>query len=171
MGSDQITASIVSEDVSVSEEDVESLSQNRMIDSIAPVISSNQNVKKNSNSGSFSIIGVTEEYFNVQGADIQRGRPINSADIEYTTNVAIIGTDVATELFDAWDAVNGIITIDGKFYTVIGVLEEQGISLVGSDNNRILIPLTTAAKLTGSDSISSFYVKTTSILWIVFQVQ
>ena len=39
------------------------------------------------------------------------------------------------------------------------MLEEQGSSLVGSDNSSILIPITTAGKITGSNTISSFYVK------------
>ena len=159
MGSDKITAQIIDKEISLALEELEDLSENRLIDTVAPVISSNQTAKKNSESGSYSVIGVTESYFDVQEAVIQRGRLIKQSDIEWNTNVAVIGTDVAADLFGTRDAAGGTITINDKLYKVVGVLEEQGSSLVGSDNSSILIPITTAGKITGSNTISSFYVK------------
>ena len=159
MGSDKITAQIIDKEISLALEELEDLSENRLIDTVTPVISSNQTAKKNSESGSYSVIGVTESYFDVQEAVIQRGRLIKQSDIEWNTNVAVIGTDVAADLFGTWDAAGGTITINDKLYKVVGVLEEQGSSLVGSDNSSILIPITTAGKITGSNTISSFYVK------------
>jgi len=159
MGSDKITAQIIDKEISLALEELEDLSENRLIDTVAPVISSNQTAKKNSESGSYSVIGVTESYFDVQEAVIQRGRLIKQSEIEWSTNVAVIGTDVAADLFGTWDAAGGTITINDKLYKVVGVLEEQGSSLVGSDNSSILIPITTAGKITGSNTISSFYVK------------
>ena len=159
MGSDKITAQIIDKEISLALEELEDLSENRLIDTVAPVISSNQTAKNNSESGSYSVIGVTESYFDVQEAVIQRGRLIKQSDIEWNTNVAVIGTDVAADLFGTWDAAGGTITINDKLYKVVGVLEEQGSSLVGSDNSSILIPITTAGKITGSNTISSFYVK------------
>jgi len=159
MGSDKITAQIIDKEISLALEELEDISENRLIDTVAPVISSNQTAKKNSESGSYSVIGVTESYFDVQEAVIQRGRLIKQSDIEWNTNVAVIGTDVAADLFGTWDAAGGTITINDKLYKVVGVLEEQGSSLVGSDNSSILIPITTAGKITGSNTISSFYVK------------
>lgn len=159
MGSDKITAQIIDKEISLALEELEDLSENRLIYTVAPVISSNQTAKKNSESGSYSVIGVTESYFDVQEAVIQRGRLIKQSDIEWNTNVAVIGTDVAADLFGTWDAAGGTITINDKLYKVVGVLEEQGSSLVGSDNSSILIPITTAGKITGSNTISSFYVK------------
>ena len=159
MGSDKITAQIIDKEISLALEELEDLSENRLIDTVAPVISSNQTAKKNSESGSYSVIGVTESYFDVQEAVIQRGRLIKQSDIEWNTNVADIGTDVAADLFGTWDAAGGTITINDKLYKVVGLLEEQGSSLVGSDNSSILIPITTAGKITGSNTISSFYVK------------
>ncbi len=162
MGSDQITASITGEDVSVSADSLETLESNRMISGVAPVITTNETVKHKSEKGSYSIVGVTENYFDVQNVNIQSGRLIAASDIEWTTNVAIIGTEVATDLFGTWDAVNGTITIGDRNYKVIGVLEEQGSSLVGSDDSKVLIPYTTAERITGQKSVSTFYIKASS---------
>ena len=139
MGSQQITATISSEDASVSADDMESLASYPTINSVAPVISTNQIVKKNSNTGNYSIVGITPSYFDVQYIDIQRGRKIVKSDIEWNTSICVIGTEVATDLFGTWDAVNGTIIIGDSVYKVVGVLEEQGSSLAGSDDNRIVL--------------------------------
>lgn len=159
MGSDQITATITDEDVSVSAENVEALTSYGAISNVAPVITTNETVKHKSEKGSFSIVGITESYFDVQNIAIQSGRVIAASDLEWYTNVAVIGTEVATDLFGTWDAVGGTITIGDRNYTVIGVLEEQGSSLVGSDDSKILIPYSTAERVTGQKSVSTFYIK------------
>ena len=103
-----------------------------------------------------------KKYFDVQDIDIQRGRKIVESDIEWNTNVCVIGTEVATDLFGTWDAVNGTVIIGDSIYKVVGVLEEQGSSLVGSDDSKILIPYSTASRMTGQTSVSSFYIKAAS---------
>lgn len=162
MGSQQITASITDDEVSVSADSVETLSSYPTIDSVAPIISTSKTVKKNSTTGNYSIVGITPSYFDVQDIEIQRGRTIAQSDVEWNTKVCVIGTEVATDLFGTWDAVNGTIIVGESIYKVVGVLEEQGSSLAGSDDSKILIPYSTASKMTGQTSVSSFYIKATS---------
>lgn len=159
MGSQQIAATITDEDVSVSADSVEGLTAYPAIDSVAPIITTNKTVKKNSNSGNYSIVGVTPSYFTVQDTDIQRGRKIAQSDIEWNTKVCVIGTEAATDLFGTWDAIDGTVIIGDTIYTVVGVLEEQGSSLAGSDDSKILIPYSTASRLTGQTGVTSFYIK------------
>ncbi len=162
MGSQQITASITDDEVSVSADSVETLSSYPTIDGVAPIISTSTTVKKNGSTGNYSIVGVTPSYFDVQDIEIQRGRKIAESDVEWNTKVCVIGTEVATDLFGTWDAVNGTIIVGESIYKVVGVLEEQGSSLAGSDDSKILIPYSTASKMTGQTSVSSFYIKATS---------
>ena len=159
MGSDQITAVITDTDATVTLESVEGLTRYPAIESVAPVISTNQTVKKGRTSKSYSIVGITPSYFSARNIEIQSGRMIMDSDLEWYTNVAIIGTDVAGDLFDSWDAVDGTIMIGDKIYKVIGVVARQSDSFIGSDNNRIMIPYTTAERMTGQKSVSSFYIK------------
>lgn len=159
MGSQQISASITDEDASVTAEQVEELTAYSAISGAAPVISANETVKKNSNKGNYSIVGVTPSYFSVMDVDIQRGRKIAESDIEWSTKVCVLGTEAATDLFGTWDAVDGTVIIGDSVYKVVGVLEEQGSSMSGSDDKKILIPYSTATKMTGQKSVSSFYVK------------
>ena len=162
MGSQQITATITDNEASVSAESIETLASYPTIDGVAPIISTNETVKKKSNKGNYTVVGITPSYFDVQDIEIQRGRKIAESDVEWNTKVCVIGTEVATDLFGTWDAVNGTIIVGESIYKVVGVLEEQGSSLAGSDDSKILIPYSTASKMTGQTSVSSFYIKATS---------
>ena len=162
MGSQQISASVTDEDASVTADQVEELTAYPSIEGAAPVITTNETVKKNSNKGNYSVVGVTPSYFSVLDIDIQRGRKIAESDVEWNTKVCVIGTEVATDLFGTWDAVDGTIIIGDSVYKVVGVLEEQGSSMSGSDDKKILIPYSTASKMTGEKNVSSFYIKASS---------
>ncbi len=162
MGSDQITATVTSDEVTITAESLESLANNGTISEVAPVITTSQSVRHKDTSGNFSVVGVTTGYFDVQDITIQSGRLFAESDMEWKTPVAVIGTEVATDLFGTWDAVGGTISFGDRNYTVIGVLEEQGSSLVGSDDSKILIPYTTAERVTGQTSVGTFYIKATS---------
>lgn len=162
MGSDLVMASITDDSVSITEDNLDSLANGRNISAVAPVISTSETVKKGTESGSYTLNGVTEEYFDITGATIQRGRSLVESDDTYETKVCVIGTDVAEDLFDTWDAVNGTIIIGNDKYTVVGVLEEQGSSMSGSGDSSILIPFSTAEKLTGTKNINTFYAKAKS---------
>lgn len=161
MGSQQITATLTGEDVSITAESVESLAGGA-ISGVAPVITASETVRHNSESGSYSVVGVTESYFQVQDVAVQSGRLIVRSDLEWDTYVAVIGTEVATDLFGTWDAVGGTITLGDRNYKVVGVLEEQGSSLVGSEDSRVLIPYSTAQRLTGQKGAGTFYVQAAS---------
>lgn len=162
MGSDRIKATLSGSDAALSVETIEQLADYSMIDSVAPVVSISKTVKKGTTTGSYAVYGITPDYFTVQDVEIQRGRRIVDSDIEWTTSVCVIGTDVATDLFGTWDAVGGTITIGERIYKVVGVLEEQGSSLAGVSNSSILIPYSTAARMTGESSVSAFYIKASS---------
>ena len=159
MGSTQITANITGEDATVTADKLESLSSYPSISGIAPVITTNKTVKKNSNKGNYSIVGVTPEYFDVRDMDIQRGRKLAKSDDDWSTKVCVLGTDAATDLFGTWDAVGGTVIIGDSIYKVVGVLDEQGSSLAGNDDKKILIPYSTASRMTGETNVGSIYIK------------
>ena len=162
MGSQLITATVTSDDVSLSRESVESLAGSGAIQEVAPVISSSETARHKTEAGSFTVAGITPAYFDVQGVAVQSGRTIVASDLDSATPVAVLGTEAAYQLFGTWDAVGGTVTLGDRNYKVVGVLEEQGSSLSGSDDSKILIPYTTAQRATGQKGVSTFHVKSTS---------
>ncbi len=161
MGSVQITATITDGETTLQPKDAETLAAYPSITAVAPVLSSSATVKHKENSASLTVVGVTCDYFTVQDLTVQSGRILHPTDLTSATAVAVIGTECAEKLFGTWDAVGGTITIGERNYTVVGVLAEQGSSLTGSDDSKILIPYDTAARKNGESGATTLYIRAT----------
>jgi putative ABC transport system permease protein len=86
-------------------------------------------------------LGTTEAYEVVHDAFVERGRFLSATDVERGAPVAVVGTDVVDALFPNVDPVDKEITIDGRRFRIIGVMERKGKFLFQSRDNIILIPL------------------------------
>jgi putative ABC transport system permease protein len=94
---------------------------------------------------STQLSGVTPAYEYVRNYSVSEGEFINDSHMLERAAVAIVGVEVADELFGRTVAVTGeTIRIEGQPFRVIGVLEEKGGSAFGSEDNQIIVPLTTA---------------------------
>ena len=82
MGSDLISANITDEDVTLTAEEAEALTSYSSIGSVAPTVTVDATVKKGTETGRYSVLGVTPDYFTVMDEDIQRGRLILDSDDE-----------------------------------------------------------------------------------------
>lgn len=158
LGAGLISAQITDEEVSVTAEELKSYLPGSLIKGVAPVLSANAVIKEGTSRSTRSILGVTAEYGDIYGAEIQSGRFFMEADITFGTHVCVIGTEVAGDLFESYDVLGKTVTIDDTSFTVIGLLEESGTTLGGSGDAVILLPLTTAQRLTGEKAISQFYI-------------
>ena len=114
-----------------------------------------------------SIIGATPEYFEARDWGLLSGRLFEAGEMSGAGKVAIIGQTVARELFGDGDPVDQIIRVRGVPFTVIGLLERKGQSMMGQDQDDIvIIPLNTARnKIFGAlqgriGRVSSIFIKT-----------
>ncbi len=94
--------------------------------------------------------GITPEAMYTNNWIVERGRSINQLDLNYTADVAIIGLDIVNNLFPTLDPIGQEITVGGKKFEVIGVLEKMGNVFGQSRDNLILIPLSTFEKYFGA---------------------
>src|SRR4029453_19580404 len=73
------------------------------------------------------------------------GRVLEPAEAASAAKVCLIGSTVAKQLFGSADPVDQTIRIKRVPFTVIGLLETKGQSLMGTDQDDvILMPLSTA---------------------------
>lgn len=162
MGSNLLTVSVTDEDVSLSREDYETLEAYDAIEGVAPHITTSGVMRAGSNYTTVSVYGVTESFLEVAGLAVQAGRGIAPSDLTWRTGVAVIGVDVAGELFESYDVIGKTVTMDGRTFTIVGLLEESGSDLTGSLDTRVLIPLTTGQRLADSSAINACYVEAAS---------
>lgn len=94
--------------------------------------------------------GITPEAMYTNNWSVESGRAINSLDLNYSANVAIIGLDIVNKLYPNLNPIGKEISISGKKFEIIGVLEKQGSVFGQSRDNLILIPITTFNKYFGS---------------------
>ncbi|MED5371159.1 MAG: ABC transporter permease [Myxococcota bacterium] len=105
---------------------------------------SRNEVVGNSNSGSFQVMGDVPEFSRIQPMRMRQGRFLNPLDMEQERKVAVIGAQVAAELWGRRDPTGEPLRINGVWFVVVGVLESR---LSGDQSERaestIHIPFTT----------------------------
>ncbi|TAE35192.1 MAG: FtsX-like permease family protein [Runella slithyformis] len=85
------------------------------------------------------IMGGDENYLNIKGYKIATGRNLSQTDLDNALNVALIGTEVATTLFEKKiNPINQEIVVMGNQYKIVGVLDKKG-SLTGSGDDRVIV--------------------------------
>jgi putative ABC transport system permease protein len=98
-----------------------------------------------------SVLGTTDEYLGAYDVEVASGRFIEEKDVDKRANVAVLGSETAEDLFGSFDPIGQKIKValpgenGGRVsVTVVGVLEEKGDSMIGSVDDAVLVPITTA---------------------------
>jgi len=137
------------------------------ISGVAPILQGNGEVTFAGESMNTQLSGVTPAYEYVRNYAVSEGEFINDSQMLGRAAVAIVGVEVADKLFGRTVAVTGeTIRIEGQPFRVIGVLEEKGGSSFGSEDNQIIVPLTTAQtrllRRSSSDRVDVIFVQAIS---------
>ncbi len=89
--------------------------------------------------------GITPEYFTVRNFKVAEGEQINEEHLLGRASVVLLGVEVADKLFDRHEGLVGeTVRIEGQPFRVIGVMEKKGGSAFGSQDDVVLIPMSTA---------------------------
>lgn len=108
-----------------------------------------------------NIVAVSEDYLLTSGRLILKGRFFNAADFANYRPVAAIDEFLANKLFKGVRPVGQRIYIDGRPYTVVGVMEtKQGF---GEPRGEMLVPMSVYYAMTGSQRIQSISVRPAQI--------
>lgn len=130
------------------------------ISGVSPEVSRNFQLVSGDNNSNTSVTGVYPDYANVRNYTIADGEFISDEHIIDNAKVAVIGSDTATNLFPGESAIGKSFKIDTQQFRVIGVFASKGTTGPVSNDDIVVIPLTTAQNLLlGSKSIRSITVK------------
>ena len=112
--------------------------------------------------GDVLIFGVTPGYQVVQDYRFTSGRPLSDVDVDGKRAVAIIGADVAKDLFELVDPVGREIRVRGHRFDVIGVVAPKGRMLGQSFDGFVILPLTVYETIFGKRQTTTISVKMSS---------
>jgi len=112
---------------------------------VAPSLQGAAEITYFNESKNTTVLGVTPEYAQVLNAELSEGSFIDSNHLTGNASVVILGYQVAEDLFGRTDGLVGeSVRIEGQPFRVIAVLEEKGGSSFSSEDEQIIVPLTTA---------------------------
>jgi putative ABC transport system permease protein len=133
---------------------------------VAPEYNGNEQLVYSSNNSQSSVSGVTLDYFSVRNLSIASGRLPTAAEIENQNQVVVLGSSLATDLFDGDNPVGLTIRIGSQPFQVIGVLEESGGFGRNSPDDTAYVPLGlaqgrlfNASRYRGDYTVSTIYVE------------
>ncbi len=129
----------------LSEDDVAAINREIPTALAAPALRGSAQVVWGNTNWSTVIFGVTPEYLDVRQWPLATGRVFEPAEMAAAAKVCLIGATVARQLFGDADPVDQVIRIRRVPFTVIGVLEVKGQSMMGTDqDDLVLMPIKTA---------------------------
>lgn len=95
-----------------------------------------------------SVNGTNEEYFSINGLDFEKGRGFSPLEIQYGSQVAVIGYKVYSTLFEKnQNPIGKEITFLGAKFKVIGYLKEKGMLAENNFDNMVFIPIIKANQM------------------------
>ena len=96
-----------------------------------------------------SIAGETIDGIKTNNWKVEYGRDLRENDVQYSTDVCLLGPDVVEKIFPNVDPIGQTVKADGKPLTVVGVLERQPAMFGQSRDNYIVLPITTWQSMYG----------------------
>jgi putative ABC transport system permease protein len=99
-------------------------------------------VKSSYNAATARVSGIEPQYQDIRTIELEYGRKFAWQDEAQVSRVAIVGFDMAEQLFGRRAMLGEIITLNGVPYTVVGKIRKknQDSNYSGPDNNKIFVP-------------------------------
>lgn len=104
-----------------------------------------------------SITGISEDFDNIRSLNVEEGRFLSYMDIENKNRVCVVGTYIVKELFDGQEALGESISVNGKRFTIVGILEEKAEGEEGTSDDCVYVPYTIALKMSFMGRVNNYY--------------
>jgi putative ABC transport system permease protein len=113
----------------------------------AGYISGNDTVQFEGKDKNYTFRGTTASCISVENAEIESGRFFTKEEEMSLARLAVLGSEVAADLFGGGDAIGKKIKIGDQSFEVIGIFKERGSTAFSNQDTAIFMPLFTAQKI------------------------
>lgn len=161
MGAGTMTLSAPDSDLKVglSADDLETLTALEHVEGVSPTVTLNVTAaQSNAYESSVSVGGRNAYYFTANDGLIARGRAITPLDVNQSSRVCLISSDLVETFFYGADPIGETLYLSGRSFTVIGILTDDGDSSISgmmSGSSDVLIPYTMALKMNGESLVTN----------------
>jgi len=112
---------------------------------VAPVLRGNGEIAAGGKRTTTTIIGATPAYFPLRNYILSEGEYLTEEFLLGRASVVLLGSEVADKLFGRREGIVGeTVRIEGQPFRVIGVLASKGGGMLGSEDDRVIVPFSTA---------------------------
>jgi len=130
------------------------LNEVNAIEQVAPVVSSNAQVKYFNKNSRVNVTGTAITYQTIRDYHLEKGRFFSESEVNSTARVAVLGPQTVEDLELPDNPIGEKIKLKGINFRVVGVLKSKGDMGWYNPDNQVLIPYTTAMKIVfGFDSL------------------
>jgi len=105
------------------------------------------------------VSGVLPNFTEVRNWHPRQGAFVKKTDVELARRVVVIGRTVEVGLFSGGDVLGRQLVISGEKFRVIGVMDTKGQLFDLDLDNQAFIPLTTAQRLFGTNTVSLIFAR------------
>ena len=100
--------------------------------------------KQGINSAATSVAGIEPDYWRVQSVLLDEGRLLNESDEQFSRKSAVIGRNIARQLFGTGEAIGKFIQVDGLFFMVVGIARQKSeATIMNRVDDTVFIPNST----------------------------
>ena len=120
----------------------------RDVAAVSPEVRTSAQIAAGNQNWYTQIVGESPEYFDIRQWPFVVGTSFTDQDVRSSNKVAVIGMTIARQLYGGADAALGqIMRIKNVPFTITGVLAPKGMSVMGSDQDDVVIvPYTSGMK-------------------------
>ena len=98
------------------------------VDHALPVRELKREFRRGTNLVDGRLVGCTPEYAAVTHLEIDRGRFLSDADLQFKRNVCVLASEVADKLFPLTDPLGQSVRVEDLYYVVVGVTKSRAPS-------------------------------------------
>jgi len=136
-------------------DDAEALEKSPYVAAVSSTLTSTLTVSYQEETQFTSINGTDHNYLEVFPADILYGRFLGEDDVKSYARVAVLGLEIAQDLYGDQNPVGMKVKVGDVSMRVIGVLDEQGTRFFQNLDDQIAIPVTTMQRdVMGLDTVN-----------------
>ena len=163
MGTNTLTVNITGRGTSrhISPEDMDEMvgELDQLLEDVSPTVSVYGSIKSGTETlDKTTATGVNERYLSIKNYTLEQGRGLRYLDMVNREQVCVVGKYIDQVWFNG-HALGQSLRIGGDLFTIVGVLEQELDNMEeGGTDDAVYIPYSTASRLAGTTTISSYLV-------------
>lgn len=160
MGAGTMTLSITGTELKsgLEEEDMNAIAALDHVEGVCPSNTLSSVITVGDVSDTYTVSGKNDYFFLRSSDTVARGRGFSRIDTDSQNRVCLISSDLVESHFYGVDPIGKTLYLDNRDFTVVGILDEDddlSIATLLTGSPDVLIPYTTALKLSGMTSVNN----------------